>query len=70
MDILGKGSVIGPNAILMDEIWHYEAVNKTISSAKILIVSFDVIKSLMFQDPLLRKHIKDIRKKFKYYGAS
>jgi len=44
LDILGRGSVLGFNNILNKEMWYYRAVNKTITSCKVIKISRELIK--------------------------
>ena len=58
MDVLGKGSVIGQDYMIANEMWHYEAVVSSPQSVKILTINYSMIKCLAQLDPQLDLSIK------------
>ena len=49
LDVLGKGSFIGNNFILKQEMWFYKAVNNSTCTTRILKVDLSVIQMLAAQ---------------------
>ena len=50
LDILGKGSIIGANFVLKQEIWSYEAINNSSLTVKVIRISHNLISMLASQN--------------------
>lgn len=63
LDILGKGSIIGPNFVLKQEPWSYEAINNSTLTVKVIRISHHLISLLCAQNTYIMEQVQQYTEK-------
>ena len=68
LDVLGKGSFIGMNFVLKNEMWFYKAMNNSTITSRILKIKLSVIENLASQFAELDDAITHHKEQLEVYG--